>query len=215
MTLNNFIQVILFAIALSADAFAVAVTDGLVYTDINKKRSFFIAIMFGLFQAIMPLIGYFVVELISYMVNKSAGDKAGDIMATIITWISFGLLLYIGMKMIIETISEIKSGEKEKILRKFSVKEVFVMALATAIDALAVGVAFHKQDVNGVSFSSNTTIFIHVAIIMVITFGLSLIGLFLGKQIEKLFKGKPEISEIVGGSILIILAVWIVISHYF
>ena len=82
------------------------------------------------------------------------------------------------------------------------------MGVATAIDAMAVGVSLHA------GLSNNFTIWLHVSIICVITFGLSLIGLFLGKQILKLLKGKTEISVIIGGSILVLLAVWVVLSHY-
>ena len=215
MTLKILIQVFLFGIALSADAFAVAVTDGLVYTDINKKKSFFIAGMFGFFQALMPLIGFFIIEAFIYFVGKQESDKATAILNTIVTFVSFGLLVFIGLKMILETIKELKKPVEERQERKFSFKEVFVMAIATAIDALAVGFAFHEQDASGVSFSTTSTIFLHVSIIMIITFIISLIGLFLGKGILKLFKGHPEVTEIIGGSILVLLGIWIVLSHYF
>ena len=76
------------------------------------------------------------------------------------------------------------------------------------MDALAAGVALHAD------LSSTTTIWLHVSIILVLTFSISLVGLFLGKQIMKLLKGKYEISGIIGGVILILLAVWVVLSHY-
>ena len=129
-------------------------------------------------------------------------------MTVIITWLSFGLLLFIGIKMLIEGIVEIRKPQEEKQQKKFSIKEVLVMGVATAIDAMAVGVSFHS------GLSNNLTIWLHIAIIGVITFGISLIGLFLGKQILKLLKGKTEISVIIGGCILILLAVWVVLSHY-
>ena len=110
--------------------------------------------------------------------------------------------------MLIEGIIEIRKPAEEKQAKLFSVKEVLVMGVATAIDAMAVGVSLHSD------LSTNTTIWLHIAIIGVITFGISLIGLFLGKQILKLLKGKTEISVIIGGCILILLAVWVVLSHY-
>lgn len=208
MTLEIIIKIILFGIALAMDAFAVSITDGLIYSDINKKKSFFIAGTFGLMQGLMPMIGYFAVEIISLIVGNSGSAAAIDVFKIVITWVSFGLLLFIGGKMIIEGIKEIKKPAEEKEQKLFSVKEVLIMGVATAIDAMAVGVSLHA------GLSNNLTIWIHVSIICVITFGISLIGLFLGKQILKLLKGKTEISVIIGGCILVLLAVWVVLSYY-
>ena len=208
MTFEILIQIILLGVGLSADAFSVALTDGLVYVDINKKKSFFIAGVFGFMQALMPLIGYWLVEIVDIIAGDIAGDKAGIIMATIVVWVAFALLLMIGTKMLIESILEMKKPKEEKQPRKFSIKEVIFYGFATAIDALAAGVAMHT------GLSNNRTIWLHVSIILVLTFSISLIGLFLGKQIMKLLKGKYEIAGIIGGIILILLAVWVVVSHY-
>lgn len=208
MTFEILIQIILLGVGLSADAFSVALTDGLVYVDINKKKSFFIAGVFGFMQALMPLIGYWLVEIVDIIAGDIAGDKAGIIMATIVVWVAFALLLMIGAKMLIESILEMKKPKEEKQPRKFSIKEVIFYGFATAIDALAAGVAMHT------GLSNNNTIWLHVSIILVLTFSISLIGLFLGKQIMKLLKGKYEIAGIIGGIILILLAVWVVVSHY-
>jgi len=208
MTFEIIIQIVLLGIALSMDAFAVSVTDGLTYTDIDKKKSFFIAFVFGFMQALMPLIGFFLVEGIARIVGESGGANAGKIMSDIVSWIAFGLLLFIGGKMLIEGIKDLKKPEEEKELKKFSVKEVLYFGFATAIDALGTGVALHS------GLSNSNTIWLHVVIIMVITFTISLIGLFLGNRIVKLLKGKFEITAIIGGCILIILAIWIILSHY-
>ena len=208
MTLEIIAKIILFGIALAMDAFAVSITDGLIYSDINKKKSFFIAATFGIMQAIMPVIGFFAVEIVSLIVGNSGSAKAVEIFSIAITWVSFGLLIFIGGKMLIEGIIEIRKPAEEKKAKLFSVKEVFIMGVATAIDAMAVGVSLHA------GLSTNVTIWLHVSIICVITFGISLIGLFLGKQILKLLRGKTEISVIIGGCILILLAVWVVLSHY-
>ena len=208
MTFEILIQIILLGVGLSADAFSVALTDGLLYVDINKKKSFFIAGVFGFMQALMPLIGYWLVEIVDIIAGDIAGDKAGIIMATIVVWVAFALLLMIGAKMLIESILEMKKPKEEKQPRKFSIKEVIFYGFATAIDALAAGVAMHT------GLSNNSTIWLHVSIILVLTFSISLIGLFLGKQIMKLLKGKYEIAGIIGGIILILLAVWVVVSHY-
>ena len=208
MTLEIIVSIIFFGIALAMDAFAVALTDGLVYSDINKKKIFFIAATFGIMQALMPAIGYFAVELISLAVGSSDSSDAIHIFGVVITWVSFTLLLLIGIKMVIEGIVEIRKPIEEKQTKLFSIKEVLIMGVATAIDAMAVGVSLYA------GLSNNLTIWLHISIIGVITFVMCLIGLFLGKQILKLLKGKTEISVIIGGCILILLAVWVVLSHY-
>ena len=208
MDFKILLEIVLLGIALSMDAFAVSVTDGLTYTDINKKKSFFIAGVFGVMQALMPLIGFWLVEIIARLVGETGGADAVKIMADIVSWVAFALLLFIGGKMLIEGIKDLKKAPEEKEGKKFSFKEVLYFGFATAIDALGTGVALHSD------LSTTTTIWLHVSIIMVITFVISLIGLFLGKQIVKLLKGKFEITAIIGGCILIILAVWIILSHY-
>ena len=208
MTVEIIIQIILLGLALSMDAFAVSVTDGLVYQDINKKKAIFIALTFGIMQGLMPLIGYWLVEVVEVVVKEGAGASAGDIMSKVVVWIAFTLLIFLGSKMIIEGIKSLKKNDEEKEIKTFSYKEVLLFGVATSIDALGSGVALHSD------LSTNTTIFLHVSIIIVITFALSLVGVLLGGKIEKLFKGKTEITSIIGGSILILLAVWIVLSHY-
>lgn len=208
MTWEIIANIILFGIALAMDAFAVSITDGLIYKDIDKKKIFFIASTFGIMQGLMPLIGYFAVEIVSLIVGSSGSTEAIKIFGIVITWVSFGLLIFIGVKMLIEGIIEIRKPIEEKKDKLFSIKEVLIMGVATAIDAMAVGVSLHA------GLSNNATIWLHVSIICVITFAISLVGLFLGKQILKLLKGKTEITVIIGGCILILLAVWVVVSHY-
>ena len=208
MTFEIIVQIVLLGIALSMDAFAVSVTDGLIYQDINKKKTLFIALVFGVMQGLMPLIGYWLVELVEFIINERAGASAGNFMATVVAWAAFVLLLFIGSKMIVEGILSLKKPPEEKKSRLFSYKEVLFFGVATSIDALGSGVALHS------GLSNNTTIFIHVSIIIAITFVISFIGVVLGGKIEKLFKGKTEITSIVGGCILVVLAIWIVLSHY-
>ena len=208
MTWVILLEIILLGIGLSADAFSVALTDGLTYSDINKKRSFFIAGVFGFMQALMPLIGFWIVEVIEIIAGATAGAKAGHIASLVVVWVAFGLLLFIGGKMLIESIIEMKKPKEERKTKFFSVKEVIFYGFATAIDALAAGVAMHAD------LSTTTTVWLHVSIILVLTFSISLVGLFLGKQVMKLLRGHYEIAGIIGGIILILLAVWVVLSHY-
>ena len=208
MTVEIIVQILLLAIALSMDAFAVSITDGLIYQDINKKKALFIALTFGIMQGLMPLIGYWLVELVEFLVNEGSAGEAGNIMSQVVVWTAFVLLMFIGIKMIIEGIKELKKKEEEKEIKKFSYKEVLLFGIATSIDALGSGVALHS------GLSNNVTIFIHISIIIVTTFIISLLGVLLGNKIEKLFKGKTEITSIIGGCILLVLAIWIVLSHY-
>lgn len=199
MTWQIILQVLLFGIALSMDAFAVSVTDGLIYKDINKKKAIFIASVFGLMQALMPLMGYWIVEGVSIAVGKT--------IALIVTWVAFSLLLIVGGKMIFDSINAIRSPNEKK-SKNFSVKEVLIFGVITSIDALAVGVSFHT------GISDNVSIFLHVSIILVCTFIISLLGVLLGNFFNRLLKGKYEIASLIGGIILIALAIWVVTSHY-
>lgn len=197
------------------DAFAVSVTSGLTIKDINKKRTLFIALTFGVMQALMPLTGFFLIELVEFLAGEIAGESVGLIVALIVTWLAFSLLLFIGGKMIVEAIISLKSKKEEEQKEKlFSFKQILIYGVATSIDALATGIAFHT----GLSISGATpwyqSIWLHVSIILLCTFAISLLGLLLGKQISRLLKGKFEITEIIGGIILITLAIWIILSHY-
>ena len=208
MTASIIAQIILLGLGLSMDAFSVALVDGLTMTGINKKRTFFIAGSFGFMQALMPLIGFWLVELVEYIAGSTSGVEAGLITAKVVVWVAFLLLLFVGFKMLIESIIEFRKPLEEKKEKPFSYKEVIIYSVLTAIDALAAGVTLHA------GLSSNVTVWLHVSIILVITFSLSLVGLLLGKQIIRFLKGRYEISGIIGGVILILLALWVILSHY-
>ena len=208
MTFQILIQIFFLGIGLSMDAFSVALVDGLTIKDINKKRSFFIAGTFGFMQALMPLIGFWLVELAEVIAGSAGGSKAGTVVSKTVVWLAFALLLVVGIKMLVESIIELRKPPEEKEEKHFSIKNILLYSVLTAIDALAAGVALHAD------LSTRTTVWLHVSMILVLTFGLSLVGLFLGKQIMKLLKGRYEISGIIGGIILILLAVWVILSHY-
>ncbi|MCQ2796149.1 MAG: manganese efflux pump MntP family protein [Bacilli bacterium] len=208
MTTAIILQVLLFGIALSMDAFAVAITDGLIYKDINKKKAIFIAIVFGLMQALMPLIGYWIIAAIELAIGELAGKHAIEITCEVVVWIAFVLLVLIGSKMGYEGIKGVKHPEQRK-PKLFSVKEVLLYGVITSIDALAVGFSLHAGNI-----STDSTIWLHVSIILVCTFVISLLGVLLGNFFNRLLKGKYEIASIIGGVILIALAIWVVTSHY-
>ena len=208
MSFEIIIQIVLLGIGLSMDAFSVALVDGLTMKGITKGRSFFIAGSLGFMQGFMPLVGFWIVELVERIAGSIAGEQAGTITGNIVVWVAFVLLLIVGGKMLIESIIELKKPQEEKEEKQFSYKNVLLYSVLTAIDALAAGVTMHAPDL-----STTTTVWLHVVIIMAITFGLSLVGLFLGTKIIKLLKGRYEISGIIGGCILILLAVWVLVSH--
>ena len=210
MEWSTLLQVFLFGIALSMDAFAVSIVDSLVYQDIKKKHAFIIAGLFGLMQALMPLIGYWIVELVTVIADESTAHKSGHIMSIVVTWFAFALLVLIGTKFIANAIRSLQNHEddEKQEVRLFSLKEVFMMSIATAIDALAVGVSLHA------GISSNSTIWLHVTVIMIVTFAICIVGVLLGKKISVLLKGKHDLTGLVAGIILILLAVWIVCSFY-
>lgn len=163
MTFVILAQIFLLGIGLSADAFSVALTDGLIYRDINKKKSFFIAGVFGFMQALMPLIGFWLIELVEFIAGDIAGEQAGKTTEKIVVWVAFALLLFIGGKMLIESIIDLRKPEEEKHERLFSIKEVLFYGFATAIDALAAGITMHT------GLSDKYTVWLHVSIIFAVT----------------------------------------------
>ena len=208
MTFQILITVFFLGLALSADAFAAAITSSMQYSDFSKKKGIFIALVFGIFQGFMPLISYYIIELIYFILGETIGDKVTNIFALVIAWCAFAALLIIGTDMIVNGIKEIKKPKEEKISKLFSYKEVLLLGVATSIDALAMGIVLRSN------ISTNITIWLHISIIIITTFVISLLGAFLGNFFYKLFKGKYEITSIIGGSILILLAVWIITSYY-
>lgn len=185
----GFLEILLIGIGLSMDAFAVAISKGLSMRKIDYKAGLLIAIFFGAFQAIMPLIGYYAaVNFEKYIV---AVDH----------WIAFGLLSFIGIKAIVEAVKDIKNPEKEEQDFQLKIGELFILAIATSIDALAVGISFAFLSVS---------IWKSIAIIGVTTLILSFIGVVIGNQFGAKLKAKAEIA---GGIILILIGLKILFEH--
>ncbi len=185
----SFYELLLIGIGLSMDAFAVSVCKGLNMRDkINYKHAGLIALFFGGFQAIMPTIGYFL------------GKGFEQYITSIDHWIAFALLGFIGGKMVVDAIKEWNdedTAEEDKI----NIKELFMLAIATSIDALAVGITFAFLQVNIVSAAS---------IIGITTFILSIIGIVIGNKFGSRYKTKAELA---GGIILILIGVKILLEH--
>ncbi len=182
------IELLLIAVGLSADAFAVAVCRGLGMRKLNYRHAFIIAAFFGFFQGLMPVIGYFLgVKFESYITNYDH-------------WVAFVLLGFIGGKMIIEALK--CDGEvEEKKTEVLNIKDLFVMAIATSIDALAVGIVFALSSVN---------IFSSAGIIAITTFILSLLGVAIGNKFGAKYK---KWAELAGGIILVLIGLKILLEH--
>lgn len=182
----SFVELLLIAIGLSADAFAVALGKGLSMRKINYKAGLVIAFAFGLFQALMPLIGWLICR--NFKQYITAVDH----------WIAFVLLAFIGVKMIVDTIRE-----KEDELKEFRLdyKELLLLAIATSIDALAVGITFAFLDV---SIGSS------ILLIGIVTFLLSFAGVLIGNRFGQKFRKKAEIA---GGIVLILIGLKILLEH--
>lgn len=200
MIFGIILSVFLSGISLSMDAFAVSICNGMVYRDLNKRKIVFMPFIYGLFQAAMPIIGFYVGLL--FIEQIEAFDH----------WIAFALLVVIGGKMIYDGIKEFRSPEEIIEPKKFSVAEVLLQGLATSIDALAVGFSLNAM----LSSVSNVQLWawISVLIIGVTTFAITLAGVLIGVRVGKLFKKKACIAEIIGGAVLVLIAVKIVIESY-
>ena len=185
----GFAELFLIGVGLSMDAFAVSVCKGLnMHGKINFKHAGVIALFFGGFQAIMPLIGYFLgMGFEKYITRRDH-------------WIAFLLLGFIGGKMIVEAIKEWNEVDKQE-EDKLDIKELFVLAVATSIDALAVGITFAFLNVN---------IWSAISIIGTTTFVLSIIGVVIGNKFGSKYKSK---AELVGGIILVLMGVKILLEH--
>ncbi len=184
----GFIEIFLIGVGLSADAFSVAVCKGLNMRKLNLKHAYIIALFFGGFQAVMPLVGYFL------------GTSFSSYIESFDHWIAFVLLGFIGGKMAIEAIREKDSDEEEK-TDVLKIGELTIMAIATSIDALAVGITFAFLKVN---------IFLSVLLIGVTTFALSLGGVLIGNKFGAKYKSKAELA---GGIILVLIGVKILLEH--
>ena len=181
----GFLELLLIGVGLSMDAFAVAVCQGLCMPKLNLRYAAVIALFFGGFQALMPALGYLL------------GSQFESMITQIDHWIAFVLLGIIGSSMIKES----REDEEEEISASFDVKTMLALAVATSIDALAVGVTFaflHVNIVWAVTFIGCTT------------FVLSAVGVKVGNIFGMKYKSRAELA---GGVILILMGVKILLEH--
>ena len=180
------ITIIIVALALAMDAFAVSIVSGAAFRKLEVKHAFRMALFFGGFQAFMPLIG------------SLAGLTIKDHIADYDHWVAFGLLAAVGGKMIYESF-KIKPHNKNS--NPANIVVLLFLSVATSIDALAVGITLPLLKV------SITVAFI---IIGLITFALSYLGVYIGKKVGHFFEGR---IEAIGGLVLIALGLKILIEH--
>lgn len=183
----DIITILLIAIGLAMDAFAVSIAKGIAINRNRRRTALILGIFFGGFQMIMPAIGWLI------------GLSFKEIIMGIDHWIAFGLLTFIGSKMIYDSTKK-ENEEKNEPLRVYS---ILILAIATSIDALMVGLSFAFL---------NTSILEPILIIGAITFTLSVIGFFFGCGLGHFFGNK---IKIVGGLILIAIGIKILIDHLF
>lgn len=180
----GFIELFLIAVGLSMDAFAVSVCKGLSVKKVGVKHAALAGLYFGGFQFLMPVIGYLL------------GFRFESVIETVDHWVAFVLLAFIGGNMIKESF-----GKAEELNDDFGVKTMLLMAVATSIDALAVGITFAFLEVQ---------ILPAAGLIGVTTFLLSFAGIYIGNVFGARYKSK---SELAGGIILVLIGVKILLEH--
>lgn len=180
------VELILIAVSLAMDAFAVSICKGLSMKKMDWKKAIIIGLYFGIFQAGMPVIGYFL------------GVGFEESIKFVDHWIAFGLLAFIGGNMIKEALS---NDEDDEIDDKVDFKTMIILAIATSIDALAVGVTFAFLEVN---------IILAVSLIGILTFIISCIGVKIGNVFGDKYEKKAEIT---GGIVLILIGLKILLEH--
>ena len=180
----GFIELLLIAVGLSMDAFAVSVCKGLSVKKVGVKHAALAGLYFGGFQFLMPVIGYLL------------GFRFESVIESIDHWVAFVLLAFIGGNMIKESF-----GKAEELNDDFGVKTMLLMAIATSIDALAVGITFAFLEVQ---------ILPAAGLIGVTTFLLSFVGIYIGNAFGIRYKSRAELA---GGSILVVIGVKILLEH--
>lgn len=185
----GFVELFLIGVGLSMDAFAVSVCKGLGMSRLNIRQATIISLFFGGFQALMPLIGWVL------------GSQLADLITPIDHWIAFALLAFVGGKMLWDAFHEDDEQGEEAQDAKLDLKELIMLAIATSIDALAVGITFAFLGVN---------IVWAIAVIGVTTFALSVVGVAVGHVFGARYeKG----ATIVGGVVLILIGCKILLEH--
>ena len=185
----GYIEILLTGVALAMDAFAVSICKGIKMKKLMLSHLVIIAIFFGGFQMLMPLIGWLL------------GSQFVQFIEPIDHWIAFALLAFIGVKMAIESFKKDEEDECGCCNDKLDVKELFILAIATSIDALAVGITFAMYD--------NVNIVSSISIIGIVTFVICCGGVVIGHKFGAKFKSK---AELLGGIVLVAIGLKLLIE---
>lgn len=181
------LQIFLIAVSLALDAFAVSVSSGISVPGFGWKQALKMGLYFGVFQVAMPLIGWFL------------GSSLSIYIVAVDHWIAFALLALIGGRMVWGTL---KGGEEEEAPTDLSARRLVMLAVATSIDALAVGVSM--------AFMYDVQIGVAATVIGLVAFALSVVGGLAGRKLGGLFQQK---AELVGGLVLIGIGIKILVEH--
>ncbi len=182
------IELVIIAISLAMDAFAVSICKGLNMVKINYRHGLILALFFGVFQALMPLLGWVL------------GTQLADYISSIDHWIAFFLLAFIGGKMIADTYKN--EQEDNTYIDKLDMRELVLLSVATSIDALAVGITF--------ALLPETNIVLSIILIGVITFAISFVGVIIGNKFGNKFE---KTAQFAGGFVLILIGLKILFEH--
>lgn len=185
----GFVELFLIGVGLSMDAFAVSVCKGLGMSRLNIRQATIISLFFGGFQALMPLIGW------------ALGSQLADLITPIDHWIAFALLAFVGGKMLWDAFHEDDEQGEEAQDARLDLKELIMLAIATSIDALAVGITFAFLGVS---------IVWAIAVIGVTTFVLSVVGVAVGHVFGARYEKGATIA---GGIVLILIGCKILLEH--
>ena len=186
----SFFEIFMIGVGLSMDAFAVAICKGLNMRKLDKVQTLVIALFFGGFQALMPFVGWLL------------GKQFEAYITSFDHWIAFVLLAFIGGKMLWDVFGSKKEGEAcQTAESRLDVKELFMLAIATSIDALAVGISFAFLQVNIGSA---------ITLIGCTTFVISAAGVFVGHKFGAKYEDKASLA---GGAILILIGLKILLEH--
>ena len=186
----DFFTLILIALGLTADAFAVSITNGICSIKINKKHALHTAVTFGLFQALMPVIGFFLCKNFFTFIHRYQH------------WAALLLLAIIGINMLVDAVNDRKNPEQIVKEDVFTTKNLILQGIATSIDAMAAGVSFAALDIHIMSAS---------LLIGIITFFFCFAGVYIGRIFGLLLGIR---ARFVGGAILLLIGVKIFLEAY-
>lgn len=194
---------------LAMDACAVSMANGLAEPKMKLRKIFLIASFFGVFQILMPVLGYLAVTVF----NSFLGEKFSTVFGYLVPWLALIILSFLGIKMIVEGVKEGKEAKKalqegkevdeESTHKVLTIKALFIQAIATSIDALSVGIIYGEQ--------APLNAYLTFAIVGVVTFGISVAAVFIGKKFGTIFSNKATIA---GGIILVAIGLEIFFTHF-